>query len=98
MTKPWTIRRWQPNLSDAYALSGIMADAYPLESLAPSEEALVRTNALIKGIDEGALLAFEGAKPVGAALLSIVRNPEVARMTLGVRSGTQGRGLGQRLV
>lgn len=97
MTKPWTIRRWQPNLGDAQALCDIMVDAYPLQPSAPPEETLVRTNALINGIEEAALLAFEGARPVGVAHLSILRNPEVASLTLGVRSGSQGRGLGQRL-
>ena len=97
-SEPWIIRTWQPCLDDSRALNEVLLAAKPRLSRMSPEAELSRTSRLIEGIEEGALLAFEGEKPVGAVILSILRSPEVAILMGGVKPGVCGRGLGRRLL
>ena len=91
-SEPWIIRTWQPCLDDSRALNEVLLAAKPRLSRMSPEAELSRTSRLIEGIEEGALLAFEGEKPVGAVILSILRSPEVAILMGGVKPGVCGRG------
>lgn len=92
------IRQWQPCLEDAQMLYDVTSAAKPLESPLSPELTLKRLPKIIEGIEEGALLALEGGRAVGAVLLSMFPDPEVAYMRGGVHPDAQGRGVGRALL
>ena len=97
-SQTWTMRQWTPTIDDAQHLHEIFREAIPQHPHSDPELSLKRMPKFIKGIEEGALLAFKGDRAVGAVGLSLRGESTMLRMMGGVRPDSRREGFGSALL
>jgi GNAT superfamily N-acetyltransferase len=97
-SRTWTMRQWTPTIGDAQHIHEIFREAIPQHPHSGPELTLKRMPKFIKGIEEGALLAFNGERAVGAVGLSLRGDSTMLRMMGAVRPDSRREGIGRALL